>query len=283
MTFAGVFPFGQPSTERRPRRPERSGPASAFVLGVYPSALHVRWNPPRWLVEEAGVSEIVGALAVDVEPVVFWDGADAKARVDEWKRRVAFRAGDETGAWGHVSAAGNGTSGTRVRDDILDPLGLATRDVWFSDAVPWYFVKRSAKPRAKREQGDAMDADYAPLAARDPSAPPVSLTTRPSVDHLVRWSVAERREALRRELLESEARVLITLGEEARRVIVGIADAIAGGVERALEEKMTGYAEPGTCSIGGHRTRWFALRHPGQRGKGWSALHRAWTESVRGL
>jgi len=250
---------------------------------VYPSALHVRWNPPRWLVEDAGVSKIVGALAVDVEPVVFWDGADAKARVDEWKRLVSFRTGDEAGAWGHVSAAGNGTSGAGVRDDILDPLGLDTGEVWFSDAVPWYFVKRSARPgRAKREQGDAMDTDYAPLAARDPSAPLHSLTTRLSVDQLVRWSVTERREALRREILESEARVLITLGEEARRVIVGIADSIAGGGERTLEEKMTGYAEPGTCSIEGHRTRWFALRHPGQRGKGWSALHRAWTESVRG-
>jgi hypothetical protein len=55
------FPFGRPSTRRPPREP--SGPADLLVLGVYPSALHVRWTTPDGL-------HTVGALAVDDEPTV---------------------------------------------------------------------------------------------------------------------------------------------------------------------------------------------------------------------
>ncbi len=61
-----------------------------MVLGVYPSALHVRWS-----CGDAGV----GALAVDVEPTVFWDGGDANARIDDWKKAVGFRP-----EWGTVLA-----------------------------------------------------------------------------------------------------------------------------------------------------------------------------------
>jgi len=49
---------------------------------VYPSALHVRWSRGDLNVQ---------ALAVDVEPTVFWDGADAELRVAAWKGAVGFR------------------------------------------------------------------------------------------------------------------------------------------------------------------------------------------------
>lgn len=74
------FPFGRPSTPRAPRIPV--GQAGLFILGVYPSALHVRWELPEWARRGLGIGT-VAALAVDDEPSVFWDGADAGARVSE--------------------------------------------------------------------------------------------------------------------------------------------------------------------------------------------------------
>ena len=58
----GVFPFGRPVLPRPARIPDR--PAAAVVLGVYPNALHVRWS--------RNGETIVGSLAVDNEPEVFW-------------------------------------------------------------------------------------------------------------------------------------------------------------------------------------------------------------------
>src|SRR5687768_61987 len=101
MPWPGTFPFGRASTERPPRTPP--GPASAFVLGVYASALHVRWTPPAW---HAGDSpKPVSALAVDVEPVVFWDGTDPDPSelIDQWKAAVGFVEGDDRGCDGHVA------------------------------------------------------------------------------------------------------------------------------------------------------------------------------------
>ena len=44
----GRFPFGQPNLERDMRLPA-SGPVAALVVGVYPTAFHVAWSPPREL------------------------------------------------------------------------------------------------------------------------------------------------------------------------------------------------------------------------------------------
>ena len=46
MVVEPLYPFGVPATPRPPRRPE--GGAELIVLGVYPSALDVRWDPPAW-------------------------------------------------------------------------------------------------------------------------------------------------------------------------------------------------------------------------------------------
>lgn len=104
------FPFGSPSTPRPPRRPTE--PTELFVLGVYPSALHVHWTPPTWANELQGVKAI-GALAVADEPTVFWDGITPAPDdlVAAWKQQVAFKEGDGPGQWGHVRQAGNGTPG----------------------------------------------------------------------------------------------------------------------------------------------------------------------------
>lgn len=59
------FFFGQPVL---PRRAVADGQRDVFVLGAYPSALHVEWTPPS-------PHRPVRALAVDNEPEPFWNGA----------------------------------------------------------------------------------------------------------------------------------------------------------------------------------------------------------------
>ncbi len=38
------FPFGRPVL---PCKPSANGPRKVFILGAYPSALHIRWNPQK--------------------------------------------------------------------------------------------------------------------------------------------------------------------------------------------------------------------------------------------
>lgn len=63
------------------RRPE------ALLVGVYPSAFHVAYAPPG----HSG-RPLIGSLAVDVEPVVFWDGAapTPAAEFERWLLDVGF-------------------------------------------------------------------------------------------------------------------------------------------------------------------------------------------------
>lgn len=102
-----TYPLGRSATDRPPRVPRAD--AEVFVLGVYASALHVRWQRPDGAV-------MVQALAVDDEPEVFWDGADAAERIATnlaSRCRLAARLGT-----GHVIRqrdVGSSTGGRRAR------------------------------------------------------------------------------------------------------------------------------------------------------------------------
>lgn len=181
MVVVGTFPIGRTATERPPR-PAVDGPAKVFVLGVYPSTLHVRWARPDGAVH-------VQSLAVDDEPEVFWDGADAAARVDRWQEQVVWQR-----SWGSVMSSGNGTSGRGVIRDVLSPLGVAAGDAHFTDCYRRYLVKSGAG-----YQGAAMERAYGPFAAAR-GLPPVSLPRRPTDAALVRMALAEDEGHLLREL-----------------------------------------------------------------------------------
>ncbi len=276
-----VFPFGRPSTPRGPRTP--SGQAGLFVLGVYPSALHVRWEPPAWARRDLGISA-VAALAVDDEPSVFWDGADAVDRVSEWRADVGFLEGDEEGRWGRVRPAGNGTSGRSVVEGVLSPLGIESESTWFSDAVDLFFIKRAGGGR-QRQQADAIAEDYEPFA-RATGLPSASLPLRPTVADLVDLAVSGHRERLRTELVRSRSPLVVTLGEEARRVLAAVADEVEGGPTRPLDGKRFAeypddYGEAGALRVGGMTAQWLALVHPGQRSPRWQQLHGRWRSLVR--
>lgn len=275
----GVFPFGATSLLRE-ARPPRQLPAALFVLGVYPSALHIRWDLPRWAVKDHGLPPTVSALAVDVEPVVFWDGHTPAADdvFQRWLERSDFVPGDGPGHHGRVIPSGNGSSGRAVMEHVLKPLGFDAKATWFTDALPWFFVKRSGSS-TKREQGDVLDDIYEPFAAAA-GLPSADLSSRPSRSQLVTMATTTERRRLREELAESGASSVVTLGEEARRVLVGIADEADGLPTRPLHAKA--YGDRGRVRVGNHAAEWYALVHPGNRSAKWRQARDLWKSHVAG-
>lgn len=270
MSFDGAFPFGRPSTRRPPRRPERD--AKAFVLGVYPSALHVEWMLPSGHQPKGRVA----AMAVDVEPSVFWDGVDPDPdeQIQRWRETVGFTIGDDADCDGQLGPVRlNGSSGAIVRQRVLLPLGLDFDTTWLTDALPFFFVKYGTKDR--REQGDVLDVVFNPFAVASGRWEPARLPRRPSPTGLVRVAAGEEQERLRGELLESGSPVVLTLGEEARQVLAAIADRASGPPTNRLS--VEDYGGAGDVVVDGRTVRWHALVHPGQRSRRWAAAHDAWT------
>ncbi len=232
--------------------------ASAFVLGVYPSALHVRWTHPQYR---------VAALAVAPEPWPFWDGADEDERVSAWRDQVGWQE-----PWGKAEPAGrlNGSSGQAVRDRVLQPLGLALDTVWLTDALPFFHVHRGSGT-----QGAAMSERYDAFA-RDAGLPLHNLPDRPSVDALIRRSVEQEGQRLTAELTESGTPLLITLGNEALAVAAAL-------LQEDLPSKLRQdghYGSRLSVRVAGRALEVLPLVHPGQRSDAWQAAHQRWLEGL---
>lgn len=251
------FPFGRPAARRPPRRPD--GPAELFVLGVYPSALHVRWVLPDG-------SDTVGALAVDDEPVVFWDGAGTDTLIADWQNNVEWRP-----EWGTVGAAGgNGSSGRRVHQHVLTPLGVEPERAYFTDCLPAYFVKTGPG-----SQGERIRAVYDTSAATTGGAlAPADLPPRPSTRELVARTVNEERGTLLAQLAEAGAPAIVTLGQEAADVFAALTD-----TPPLVLNTGPAYGHPATVRADGRQLEWIALTHPGNRTPAWADRHRRWVQN----
>ncbi|WP_018686635.1 hypothetical protein [Actinokineospora enzanensis] len=251
----GVYPFGRRAVRREPRLPSTDR-AAAFVLGVYPSALHVRWQPPG--------ARPVAALAVADEPTAFWTGDDRSAHVEAWRREVGWRD-----AWGTVEAAATPGSGRLVVSDVLDPLRLDPRATYFTDCVPTYFVKAGERQDRAISQYDR----FAPTAG----LPLSHLRRRPDRRDLVRVALhAEGRELLR-QLRESDAPTVITLGKEAADVFAGLV-----GTDRVPFCRTGDYGAARHIPLGGRELRWIPLVHPStRRDIGWRNCHARWVLAHR--
>lgn len=230
-----------------------------MVVGVYPSALHVRWSAPG--------GPRVTALAVAAEPWPFWAGEGAAQRVERWKDQVGWRPG-----WGTAADAGhvNGSSGRRVRDEVLAPLGVSIDDVWTTDVLPWFFVHRGPGT-----QGEAMAGRYDPWATQA-GQPLHALPPRPSPDVLVARAVAEERDRLRAEIVSSSCRLVVALGNETLRVLAACAD------EHDLPGRLVpdhSYGTLATMTVGATTVAVLPLVHPGQRGRVWRSAHSSWARA----
>jgi hypothetical protein len=250
----GHFPFGRPNTSRPMRLP--TGTVAALVVGVYPSAFHVSWNPPADRDPRPNGERrhpFIASLAVDVEPVVFWDGSTPSPGdvLDRWKIAVGF---DEE--YGTVNVGNNGPSGAGLLDDVLEPLALEADNVAFTDAVPWFFVKDG-----RGSQGEAMRERFGPIATGI-GAVLGSLPARPSAAQLVKLAAGvQRRDSLREELAAAGAPLVITLGQEALDAVRAVVDRCEGVQSRLVPNKQ--YGARGQIEVGQRRMELLPLVHPG--------------------
>lgn len=261
----GLFPFGQPNTER-PMRAPTDGIAQVTVVGVYPSAWHVRWTAPSHLrdrVPNGGVA----AMAVDVEPEVFWngDGTGFDTQLARWRDEVNFVEGDRRGAHGHVawkSPSTNGSSGRKVEGRYLAALGVDATRTAFTDVCPVFFAKYGNS--ARRPQGTAIEQEYNAVAG-DLGVKPASLPARPTVKALVRKAVEEYGASLLADLERADAPLVVTLGEEVLQTLRQLPQLEAVPPAESLTEIYDCglYGKEGTLRVNGRRIRWLPLPHPG--------------------
>ena len=246
----GTFPFGR---SLLPSVPRADGPKQCFLLGAYPSALHVRWRPPE------GKARRV--LAVDNEPEPFWNGSDDRERVEVWRQVVEWNDG-----FGEVAPAGelNGSTGRAVDERWLAPLGIDRSEVWFTDCLDAYHLSDGMVK--------VIEEVYAPLA-RGLRLPAADLPAHPDTRAIVKGAQIDR---LRSELRTAQPEILITQGNaplEVMRKLTGIDGPIS------LVPDM-GYGSALAVELYGRSVTWHALVHPGQKREDWRNAHGAWIGRV---
>jgi hypothetical protein len=184
VTSLGTFPFGQPvqAVVQQDRTPKR-----VFILGVYASAVHARWIGPNGRTR-------VNALAVASEPYIFWRGDGA----EEILSKIQIPA--ELGRLVPPDPKFNGPSGLALDEHYLKPLGLTREDAWLCDLVPHSCMNTGQRAAIKRAYQKNVAEYHLPQATVE--GLPSKLTD------------PDRREAILKELRESQAGLLILLGDQ---------------------------------------------------------------------
>jgi hypothetical protein len=250
------FPFGQPVL---PRHPSASDRRPVYVLGAYPSALHVRWAP-----SPADSGKAIAALPVDNEPEPFWDGDDEQARIDAWKLQIGYnpeRHGTVTPAGGR----NNGSSGEALDRFYLTPLSVDRSATWITDALDTYRMSAGVKT--------AIDSKFNGFADRT-GLPRPHLLTHPDEAQIVKEATEEHVDRLRTELNLCQPELIVTLGRAAFKVLGALVDEPRPTTVFAT----SGYGEPISLSVAGRAVSWRALAHPGIRSRAgiWQDAHDEW-------
>ena len=262
MPDAPRFPFGQPVL---PRPPSAASPRPVFILGAYPSALHVAWKP-------LGAGRPIRAVAVENEPEPFWDGENEEAHIAAWKQAVRFDARP----LGRIAPAGplNGVNGRWLSENVLAPLGITRADVWLTDVLDTY--------RCGAELADRLDITYVAFVAdsSDMHLAVHSLQAQPADEAIVDEALTNHRERLTRELRTARPRLIITLGNAALRVLRELVavDSTAHAPER-LDPSDYGRSVPVTTD--GSSGEWIALAHPASPRSIFDGPHGAWIEKAK--
>lgn len=252
MVAIGRFPFGQtifPVTQ------EDLSPKKVFILGVYASAVHARWQAP-------GKSKGIRAVAVASEPEIFWrgdDGDDIIAGI-----RLPHGAGQLIPAGDGL----NGPSGRALDKKYLEPLGLTRADVWLCDLVPHSCMNA--------RQGAALCKHY------DPIAESLGLSDHdwPAVPKMLADEV--RRNEIESELARSKARVVITLGDQPLKWFTSFYGSKSR--LRSYGADLAHYGALHPVTINGQKLQLLPLVHPRQAGRlgghsvDWANLHEHWKQ-----
>ena len=249
--------FGKPVLPVKPRANSRR---RLFVLGAYPSALHVKWHPP-------GAKRPVQAVAVDNEPEPFWNGADEAERIERWKAEVGY-----TESWGTIHRCGglNGPSGDWVLKNVLCPFQCSYSEAWITDCLNTYYESVGA---AKR-----MDSKEIKPLVGQLGIPPRQHNSHPSEAEIVRLAKAEHLPRLRKELASAQPEVVVTLGNAALRVFSSIAD--LGGHKLAKLSSGETYGDALRVKVNGAPCVWVPLAHPAAP-KVYQESHGKWVEAQR--
>jgi uracil-DNA glycosylase len=253
MKSIGIFPFGQPvldvhQTDRTPK--------NVFVLGVYASAVHARWKDPD-------NKTVVQALAVASEPTIFWRGENAESIL----QKIVIPEG--LGKLIPAKQEFNGPSGMALDNLILSPLGLERQKAWLCDLVPHSCVNDS--------QRNAIERAYLPITQKyglpKHTVPPV-----PSI-----LTDENRRQAILKELIESQAKVIILLGDKPIQWFLSFHD---DRWRKLSDFGIDGkpYGQLHMTHLGGKEMYVLPLAHPRQIAKlgkssdKWYKTHKSWVE-----
>jgi uracil-DNA glycosylase len=225
-----------------------------FVLGVYASAVHARW------VSTDGKT-VVNALAVASEPYIFWHGENAESIIQQ----IAIPK--ELGNLIPAKQEFNGPSGLALDNLILNPLGLDRQKVWLCDLVPHSCVNPS--------QSKAIERAYLPVASKFglsiPSVPPVPVSLTDD----------NRRKEILDEIMESQAKVLVVLGDKPIQWFLSFYDKRWKKLADFGRDSQS-YGRLHKLNLGGKDMEVLPLAHPRQIAKlgrssaVWFDSHKAW-------
>lgn len=251
------FPFG--SELRKVIQTDRTA-KKVFILGVYASAVHARWVGPEG-------KTIVTALAVASEPEIFWTGNNAE--------EIIKGIGIPKGA-GYLEPAAktlNGPSGLALDKLYLEPLGYTRKDAWLCDLLP--------ESRLNPNQANAIKRHYNPIRAKFglPKATIPSFSQN-EIDN------PARRQAILEELFESQAEMLILLGDMPIIHFLNHYVDKKGTLDDFVNGPDSFYGKVHEMTIAGKLFQVLPLCHPrqaqrlGASSKKWYDLHQEWIKNI---
>ena len=252
-----IFPFGR---RVKPCIPDITASRPIFILGAYPSALHIRWTPPEPF-------KPIRAIAVDNEPEIFWNGNREFEYVDDWMIYTRYEP-----KWGTVALAKelNGSSGRWVNEQVIDVFRVTRKDVWLSDCLDRYRCSDRLKNR--------IDDTYSKLPKKL-GLPKASLLPHPSEDEIVKEAIQKHRTRLLDEIANARPDKIITLGNAALRVLSQIVDTNSD-VPRKLVANVNLYGKSIMVhTASGHVAQWYPLAHPAAP-KIYQAAHSMWKQEM---
>ncbi len=252
------FPFGEElrPVVQRDRRPKR-----VFVLGVYASAVHARWRRDGKVVCQA--------LAVASEPRIFWGGNAQEARDIISRIDIPSQLGTLEPAGANL----NGPSAKVLDENILATLGHDRDDAWLCDCLP--------EARLNPSQVKAIKRRYNPLI-EEYGLNEVTVPMRPSV-----FCTQERAEQIAQELVDSQAKLLVLLGDiPIAQFLNRVADVPYASLREYCSEHP--YGTKSLVCIDGEEFEILPLAHPRQIGAlgshstHWHLAHSEWERDMRG-
>ena len=249
------FPFG----ERLHRLvQEDRTPKKVFVLGVYASAVHALW------MKDGKIK--CHAMAVASEPRIFWDGNEDEAR--EIIGRIKIPA--ELGTLSPAERNKNGPSAKVLDEQILAPLGFSRKDAWLCDLMP--------ESRINKDQKKAIERCYNENIGKY-HLNPVTVPERKSS-----FCDAQRAQEILKEIEESDARLLVLLGDiPIKQFLKRVADIPYSSLQEYVD--LYGYGNESDVIIGGRAMKVLPLAHPRQIGalgyhsNTWYQMHQEWEKN----